>query len=249
MSDDPRVQVAQASRILFGLGVVDAFGHVSRRCPTRPDRFWMSRSMAPGLVCADDVIEHDLDGDPVGAPGARVFLERFIHAEMYRARADVGAVAHSHAPTVVPFTVVDAPVRPVAHTCGFLHGTIGAFDVAEHAGDGTDLLIRTAELGRALSRHLGDRAVALMRGHGFTAVAADVPEAVFRAVYTMLNCRLQLDALRLGEPRYLTAAEADACEASTRGQAGRAWDLWVRRFAVPSDPASSDELEQRMTGD
>ena len=102
MSDAPRIQVAQASRILFGLGVVDAFGHVSRRCPTRPDRFWMSRSMAPGMVHPDDVLEHDLDGNAVDAPGARVFLERFIHAEIYRTRPDVGAVAHSHAPAVVP---------------------------------------------------------------------------------------------------------------------------------------------------
>ena len=237
MSDDPRLDIAQASRILYGLGVVDAFGHVSRRCPTRPDRFWMSRSMAPGMVGPNDVLEHDLDGTPIDAPATRVFLERFIHAEIYRARPDVGAVAHSHAAAVVPFTVIDAPVRPLAHTCGFLHGTTGAFDVAEHAGDGTDLLIRTADLGRALARHLGDCAIVLMRGHGFTAVGAALPEAVFRAVYTMLNCRLQLDALRLGEPRYLSEAEAAACETSTRGQADRAWDLWVVEFAAAEGAA------------
>ncbi len=238
MSDDPRLEVVQASRILFGTGVVDAFGHVSRRCPARPDRFWMSRSMAPGMVGPDDVLEHDLEGAAVDAPGTRVFLERFIHAEIYRVRSDVGAIAHSHAPAVIPFTAVDAAVRPIAHTCGFLHGTGGAFDVAGHAGNGTDLLIRTAGLGRALARHLGDRAVVLMRGHGFTAVGAAVPEVVFRAVYTMLNCRLQLDALRLGEPRYLSAAEAAACEASTKGQVDRAWDLWVREFASPDGAES-----------
>jgi HCOMODA/2-hydroxy-3-carboxy-muconic semialdehyde decarboxylase len=232
VSGDLRLQVAQASRILFGLGVVDAFGHISRRCPDRPDRFWMSRSMAPGQVRPHDVLEHDLDGRAVDEPDARVFLERFIHAEIYRARPDVHAVAHSHAPSVVPFTVVDATVQPIAHTCGFLHGTGTAFDVADHAGDGTDLLIRTAELGRALARHLSDRAVVLMRSHGFTTVGDTVPEAVFRAVYTMLNCRLQLDAIMLGAPRYLTEAEAAACEAATRGQADRAWNLWVERFAL-----------------
>ena len=130
------------------------------------------------------------------------------------------------------------PVRPAAHTCGFLHGTIGAFDLAGHPGDGADILIRTPALGRALSWRLGDRAVALMRGHGFTAVAAAVPEVVFRAVCTTLNCRLQLDALRLGEPRRLPAAEADACESSTMGQADRAWDLRVARFAVLGDQRS-----------
>ena len=237
MSDDPRLQVAQASRILFGLNVVDAFGHVSRRCPARADRFWMSRSMAPGMVGRDDVLEHDLEGNPVDAPETRVFLERFIHAEIYRARPDVGAIAHSHSPTVVPFTVVDAPVRPIAHVCGFLAGTSRAVDVAVENGDGTALLVRTPALGRALALLLGDRAVALMRGHGFTAVGETVPEAVFRAVYTTVNCRLQLDALRLGEPRYLTPAEATACETATKGQADRAWDLWVERFALPNDVA------------
>lgn len=227
---DPRLEVAQASRILFGAGVVDAFGHVSRRHPERPDRFLMSRSMAPGLVTPDDVVEHDLDGEPVSSPGARVFLERFIHAELYRARDNVGAVAHSHAPSVVPFTVVDTPVRPLAHTCGFLDSVGPTFDVADQAGDGTDLLIRNAELGRALAAHLGEGAVALMRGHGFTTVGTNIAQAVFRAIYTASNCQLQMAAMQLGTPRFLSSAEAAACEASTSGQAGRAWALWVAQF-------------------
>lgn len=225
------LEIAQASRILFGLGVVDAFGHVSRRHPDRPDRFLMSRSMAPGTVTPDDVIEHDLDGEPVSSPGARVFLERFIHGEIYRARPDVMAVAHSHAATVVPFTAVEVAVRPLAHTCGFLHGTGPAFDVADHAGDGTDLLIRNAGLGRRLAVHLGQANVVLMRGHGFTAVGSSVPQAVFRAHYTAVNCDLQMKALQLGAPRYLSAAEAAACDASTNGQIDRAWNLWVAQYA------------------
>lgn len=227
---DARLEVARGGRILYAQGVVDAFGHLSRRHPDRPDRFLMPRSMAPGLVTPDDVVEHDLTGEPVGSPGARVFLERFIHAEIYRARPDVVAVAHSHAAAVVPFTVVDAGLRPVAHTCGFLHGVGPAFDVAALRGDGTDLLIRDAELGRALSAHLGDAAVALMRGHGFTAVGQSVPEAVFRAIYTATNCTLQLAAVQLGRPRFLSGAEAAACEVTNRAQVGRSWDLWVSQL-------------------
>ncbi|MDF7776466.1 class II aldolase/adducin family protein [Sphingomonas sp. AOB5] len=228
---DPRLEIARASRILFGLGVVDAFGHVSMRHAERPDRFWMSRSMAPGQVMPEDVIEHDLDGEPVSVPGTRVFLERFIHAELYRARPDIGAVAHSHAPSVLPFTVVDVPVQPVAHTCGFLHGTGPAFDLADEAGDGTDLLIRNADFGRAFARHLGEANVALMRSHGFTTVGTTLAQAVFRAAYTAYNCQLQMAALQLGEPRYLSAAEAAACDASTNGQVDRAWNLWVSQHA------------------
>lgn len=229
MTATPQREVAQASRILFGLGVVDAFGHVSRRHPDRPDHFLMSRSMAPGLVTEDDVLEHDPNGDPV-IPGARVFLERFIHAALYQARPDIGAIVHSHAPSVVPFTVVDQRIRPLAHTCGFLEKTAPVFDLADIAGDGTDMLIRNAEFGRAFAEHSGDNVITLMRGHGFTAVGDDIAQAVFRAAYTASNCQLQMAALQLGTPRYLTSAEAAACDAATIGQAGRAWDLWLTQF-------------------
>ena len=227
-ADDARMSVAQASRIVYAKGLVDAFGHVSSRHPDRLDRFLMSRSMAPGLVTPADVIAHDLDGVPVDNPGTAVFLERFIHAELYRARSDVHAIVHSHAPSVVPYTVVEASLRPIAHTCGFLR-TIGrTFDVADEVGDGSDLLVRDANLGRALAACLGDSAIVLMRGHGFTAVGKTVAEAVFRAVFTALNCQLLTTALQLGQPRTLSEAEAEACEQTTGSQSSRAWELWVK---------------------
>lgn len=227
---DPQLVLAQASRILYALGIVDAFGHVSCRSASGADAFWMSRSMAPGLVCPADVIEHDFEGSPVSDKAARVFLERFIHAEIYRSRPDVGAIVHSHAPGVIPFTVTSQRVRPIAHTCGFLGQMTAPFDVADVVGDGSDLLVRDAGLGRALAAHLGGGKVVLMRGHGFTAVGSSVPEAVYRAVYTAKNCELQALAMQMGEPKYLSAAEAAACDASTRTQTDRAWNLWVSEF-------------------
>lgn len=237
--DTARHELARASRILYARGVVDAFGHVSRRKPDAPDRFLMSRSLAPGLVCEEDILEHDLGGRAVDAPDARVFLERFIHAEIYRSRPDVQAVVHSHAPEVVPFTVVrTAALRPVCHMCGFLDSVRPAFDVADIAGPETDLLIRDAELGRAFAAHLGGAAVALMRGHGFTAVGSTLPEAVFRAVYTGINCRLQMSAVMLGQPVYLSEGEAAACDRATLGQIDRAWSLWLRELDGAPVPAA-----------
>jgi ribulose-5-phosphate 4-epimerase/fuculose-1-phosphate aldolase len=229
---DPRHEIVQASQILFANGVVDAFGHVSQRNPDRPQTFLMSRSKAPALVSLDDVLEVDLGGEPLCEPGARLFLERFIHTEIYRRHPDVNAVVHSHAVAVLPFTVVaSVPLRPVSHMCGFLRGLKAPFDIAKCAGDGSDLLIRSPELGRALAEHLDEAKVALMRGHGFTTVGGSIQEAVFNAVYTQFNARVLLDALRLGTPHYLSAAEAQACETTTLTQASRAWDLWVRRSA------------------
>lgn len=228
MKEEAAIQeVVDASRILSMLGLVDAFGHVSRRHPEHSDRFLMSRTMAPGLVTPGDVVEHDLAGHPVGSPDTKVFLERFIHSEIYRKRADVHAVVHSHAPGVLPFTVVDVPLQPVMHTCGFLHPPATTFDIADQAGDASDLLVRDPALGRSLAAKLGDASVILMRGHGFTAVGATVAEAVYRAHYTDLNCRVLAAALAIGTPKPLSAAEAEACERTTGAQSQRAWDLWA----------------------
>lgn len=226
--DAARLEVMKANHILAAKGVVDAFGHASRRHPDDPDLFLMSRNLAPALVQETDILVHDLDGEPVSEPRARVFLERFIHGEIYRARPDVQAIVHSHTPAVLPFTVSRKfRLRPICHLCGFLAGATRPFDIASIAGPATDLLIRSAELGRALADHLGQTSVVLMRGHGFTCVGDTMAEAVFRAVYTGVNSQAQLAAIALGEPVYLTEQEARACEEATRGQCDRAWNLWL----------------------
>lgn len=220
--------VAAGSRVLAQHGVLDAFGHVSARNPERPDRFFMPRSMAPALVTPGDVLELDLAAEPVSDPDARVFLERFIHSEIYLARPDVVAIVHSHAVAVVPFSAVPSVrLRPICHVCGFLAGVGQAFDIADHAGPSSDLLVRDAGLGSHLAAHLGEASVTLMRGHGFTCVGRSVEEAVFRAFYTVRNCEIQITAMGLGEPIYLTEGEMEACDETTAGQVGRAWGLWM----------------------
>lgn len=229
---DLRRDIASASRILAGLGVVDAFGHVSARVPGTEDGFLMPRSMAPAMVAPSDVVELDREAECAADRSARLFLERFLHAAIYRARPDVDAIVHSHSADVVPFTVVRGiGLRPICHVCGFLDKAPEPFDPAASVGDGSDLLIRTMALGDALARHLGGAAVVPMRAHGFTAVGSSIQEATFRAAYTARNCRIELDARTLGQPTWLTAAEAAACDATTRGQAARAWNVWVRDHA------------------
>lgn len=231
-SDGDRLQAAleelvSANHILFSTGVVDGFGHVSVRHPLRPGNFLIARSMAPALVRADDIVELDASGANVGGDLRPSYLERFIHAEIYRARSDVGAVAHSHSASVVPFGVVaEAPLRPLYHMSGFLAGGAPVFEIRDAAGDATDLLIRDGALGRALAESLGRSAVVLMRGHGSTAVGSDLRQAVFHAVYTEINARMQAQAMGLGAPTYLTEAEAAAAAATNSRQVDRAWALW-----------------------
>ncbi len=221
-----------ANHILFDQGVVDAFGHISVRHDKRPDRFLLARNMAPGSVTADDIIEHDLDGNPVNAGGRKVYLERFIHGELFRRRPDVMAVVHSHSHSVVPLSVVKgAKLRALFHMAGFIGQDAPVFEIREAGGDGTDLLISDNALGRALAEKFDGADIVLMRGHGSTVAGASIPQAVYRAVYAELNARYQLEASRLGEITYLTEAEGRACVDRVEGQVQRPWDLWKSQAA------------------
>jgi len=220
-----------ANRILFRHGVVDAFGHVSVRHDRRPDRFLLARNLAPALVEADDIFEFDLDGERVGTDDRPVYLERFIHSEIYRAMPAVHAVVHSHSPAVVPFGAVrDARLQALWHMSGFLGQEVPVFEIRDAAGPDTDLLIRTPALGAALARTLSGHPVVLMRGHGATVIGSDVRQAVYRAVYTELNARLQAAALQLGSVTYLTEGESTATSSTQDSQVTRAWNLWLREI-------------------
>ena len=223
-------ELVAANHILFDQGVVDGFGHVSVRHPASGDRFLLARSIAPALVTAADIMEFDLDANPLDAGGRALYLERFIHSEIYRARPDAGAVVHSHSPAVVPFSVArNVALRAVWHLGGILGEGCPVFEIREAAGPGTDLLIRNRALGAALAKSLGPGPVVLMRGHGCTVVGSTVRHAVFNAVYTELSAALQSEAMRLGAVTYLTRAEAEAAAACNAAQIDRSWELWKMR--------------------
>jgi ribulose-5-phosphate 4-epimerase/fuculose-1-phosphate aldolase len=223
-------ELVAANHILFDQGVVDGFGHVSVRHPASGDRFLLARSIAPALVTAADIMEFDLDANPLDAGGRALYLERFIHSEIYRARPDAGAIVHSHSPAVVPFSVTkDVTLRAVWHLGGILGEGCPVFEIREAAGPGTDLLIRNRALGAALAKSLGSGPVVLMRGHGCTVVGSTVRHAVFNAVYTELSAALQSEAMRLGAVTYLTRAEAEAAAACNAAQIDRSWELWKMR--------------------
>jgi len=222
--------VVAANQILADQGVVDGYGHVSVRDPTDPNRFLMARHVAPELVTAADVLVHDLDGNASAGPDVRLYSERFIHAEIYRARPDVNAIIHCHSPSLIPFGVTGVPLRPLYHMSSFLGAGVPVFDIHKATGRSTDMLIRNPELGRALAKALGAHPVALMRGHGAVIVGRDVQQVVYRGVYTMLNAQLQSQALALGaKVIYLDADEAKQAEATMDGTLTRPWALWLRK--------------------
>jgi ribulose-5-phosphate 4-epimerase/fuculose-1-phosphate aldolase len=218
-----------ANHILVDQGVLDGYGHVSVRHPTDKGRYLMARSVAPELVTAADVLEHDLDGKTPSQPDAKTYLERFIHGEIYRARPDVNAVVHAHSPSLIPFGVTGQPLRPLYHMSAFLGDRVPVFEIRA-VDKASDMLVRNPELGKALARTLGNAPVALMRGHGAVIVGPDLPHAVFRSVYTEMNARLQAEAMALGKKiTFLDPEEAKRAEKALEPTLGRPWELWKRK--------------------
>ncbi len=178
-------ELVAANHILYAESVVDGFGHVSARHDTNPDRFWLSRGMAPGLVTAEDVMEYDLDGNPIDARGRAMYAERFIHGEIYRRRADVKAVVHSHSPAVIPFRRYDAfrLLKPIFHMSAFLGDGVPVFEIRKSRWRNEDMLIRNASLGKALALCPATNRRPSCAAMASVAVGNSLPHAVFRAVY------------------------------------------------------------------
>lgn len=222
---DLLMDLVAANRILAMEGVLDGYGHVSVRSDKHPERYYMSRSVAPQLVKVNDIMEHGADSEPVGDE-RRPYLERFLHGEIYRQRPDVMAIVHSHSDAVIPFGVTRSVLKPIYHMASFLYSGVPVFEIRKTRPE-NDLLIRDAELGRELAKTLGKCSCVMMRGHGMTVVGDSIPEVVFRAVYTQMNARLQSAAGQLKGPiEFLTDEEGRRATATNRGTVERPWELW-----------------------
>ena len=221
--------LAAANRILVAQGVFDAAGHVSMRHPSASGRFIMSRAMAPALVRSKDLIELDLDGVACAADGRQAFIERFIHAEIYKARPDVMAVAHSHSASVIPFGLTGVPLRAMYHNAAFLAAGVPVFDIRENFGT-TSIVIDSPQKGAALAATLADKAAALLRAHGMVTVGPSLQAAVFRAVFTESSARIQQQAMAHGAAiAALEPEEGRLADAVNLATHGRAWDLWKQQ--------------------
>jgi HCOMODA/2-hydroxy-3-carboxy-muconic semialdehyde decarboxylase len=213
-----------AYRILAEYRVIDAYGHVSVRSPDNPQRYFIARSLAPEVVQADDILEYDLDSNPLDPRGRESVRERFIHGEVYKARPEVMAVVHNHSPSVIPFSVTGVPMRPIFHMAAFIGEGVPNFEIRDVA-KGTDLLVKTPQLGAALARTLGRHPASLMRGHGAVVVGENIARAVGRSVYLEQSAQLQMQALALSQNVvYLDDAEVRASVPVQNYN--RAWPMW-----------------------
>src|SRR4051794_6339699 len=190
-------ELVTANRILAREGVVDAFGHASVRHPELPGHYVLSRARAPECIDRSDLMVFAPDGTPVDARGRKPYAERFIHGAICEARGDVQAIVHHHSAAVIPFGVTTTPLRPLLHMCAGIGADIPTWDSRTGFGD-TNLLVTNQAMARDLAAALGERPVALMRGHGAVVAGTSLREVVFNSIYLQVNAELQLKAAALG---------------------------------------------------
>jgi ribulose-5-phosphate 4-epimerase/fuculose-1-phosphate aldolase len=229
-------EIVTANRILAREGVVDSFGHVSARHPDNPQRFLLSRARAPDCIEVDDIMEFTVEGEAVDARGRAPYLERFIHGGLYEARPDVQSVVHNHSPSVIPFGVTGRTLKPLLHMCANIGHEVPIWDSHDKFGD-TALLVDSVAMGRDLARALGAGRTSLMRGHGATVVGNTIRQAVFISVYLEVNAKLQMQAMAMGDIKFLTPGEVDKIMERTGPYSiNRAWENWCRRADRPVTP-------------
>jgi HCOMODA/2-hydroxy-3-carboxy-muconic semialdehyde decarboxylase len=229
---EARQELAIANRVLANEGVLDAFGHISLRHPTNPDRYLISRYGAAELMQPADILELTLDSKPVTPTSARLFSELVIHGAIYQARPDVNSVCHHHAVAVLPYCITGVELVPVMHLGASLGGKVPFWDSRDEFGD-TPLVVTTPEEGASLARALGKHWMVLLRRHGATLAGRSLRECVFRSVYTCRNAELQSRSMAMGSISTLSPGEAELCSqhSLTPRTLSRTWEYWSHRLA------------------
>jgi HCOMODA/2-hydroxy-3-carboxy-muconic semialdehyde decarboxylase len=229
--------LVSANRILaHEIHVLDAYGHVSVRSASNPNHYYLSRAIAAGMVTRGDIIEYDLDSNPVGGAKGDGYIERFIHGEIYKARPDVMAVIHAHSPEMIVFGATGIPLRNMIHVGSFINDGVPVFDVRKFGGTADDMLIRNPALGKALAGALGRKTAVILFGHGVALTGNSLAGAVSNSYFLNMNARIQLDALRVGGTvSYLEREPGAKPPVSTPAGSGannRAWEYWKRQVAA-----------------
>jgi ribulose-5-phosphate 4-epimerase/fuculose-1-phosphate aldolase len=231
-SDEARIEdLITASRMLANEGILDSFGHVTVRSTTDPGHFFMPRAMPPALVSRADIVELDLDCKPLTPNAPRLNGERYIHCEIYRARADVQSVIHTHDLAVIPFGLTSTPLRPVVAQAGFLPKETPLFEIRDAYGAAVErgMLVLNSSLGKALAAKLASNPVVLMRGHGETVVGGSVKEAPVRTIYTNIDARAQAAALAMGS-KITAMDDAELAFNSNENRPDRPWENYKQRL-------------------
>lgn len=226
-----REQLVRAGEILASEGYADlTLGHVSARVPDSDSFLIKRKGMAIDEVRLEDVVEVGFDGALRDDGDFELHLENVIHAEIYRARPDVGAVVHGHPPYATALAATTADLAILGHDAVLFADGLGRYD------DSIDLVTTPTE-GAAVAQALGSRRAVLLANHGVVVVGNDVPWAVLAAVTLERAVVIQSIATNLGPLRPIPPAQAIRLAPMKYRDAfvEEYWHLWLRRIDREAD--------------
>jgi ribulose-5-phosphate 4-epimerase/fuculose-1-phosphate aldolase len=210
-AENAAVAVAATARLVARAGLAEGFGHVSAR---DGDGFAITSTAPLGGAEENSILLLEGDGKPTERP-AGLPLEAPLHAAIYAARPQVGAIVRGHSPAAV-VVGLGAELPPVTHGLAGMAGELARFDDPQ--------LIDDPRRAEAAARALGDADCLLLRANGNLAVGRDLAEATVRAWFCEELARVWLAS---GRGAGLSAAELEQRGAHWPAERQRAW-AWLR---------------------
>jgi L-fuculose-phosphate aldolase len=213
-------ELALCLRMLEHQGIIDYNGHASIRCDA--GMLINVGSSQRSRLTADDICLIDLDGNLIEGKG-KPPLEFHLHAGIYKARPDVGAIVHAHPQWSTYLTMTGHDYSPVFAQGTLVH-PVPVLDTPDS--------INSPEMSAKLGAVMNDRPAALMKSHGAVTVGADIAEAFVLITYLEENARRQYMALQIGTPYAFSAAEIEAARTKlyTPSLFSRTWDHFAAKL-------------------
>jgi ribulose-5-phosphate 4-epimerase/fuculose-1-phosphate aldolase len=184
--NDVRLEMGKVIEELYGLQLITATGgNVSARAHDDPNSAFITPSGSfKGALSIEHFVRIDLDGQSLQEGGPKPSSESLIHAAVLRARPDVRAVVHCHAPHATTLVNADLPFLPISTESAFLANT----------GRIPFVVPGTPALAEALVDALGQGWAVLMQNHGLLVAArslrraADIAQIIERTCQIILGC-------------------------------------------------------------
>jgi len=197
-----------ALRIISHEGLSDAFAHLSARLNAGQNMLFMPRK-SPALVKARELFVADFK---------KVVPQSTVHQAIYKIRKDVGSVLHFHSPSVILLSVVGETVKPMHNYSAIFYEGVPVFE-----GTGQ---VESPERAGEIAQILGPAKAVILRGHGAVVVGQNIREACILSLYLEESARLQVEAIKVGTPKFFSSDEAERIAKRTFKAASteRAWE-------------------------
>jgi HCOMODA/2-hydroxy-3-carboxy-muconic semialdehyde decarboxylase len=205
-----------ALRIVDREGLSDAFAHLSARVNGGKKMLFMPRK-SPALVKASELFVVDFD---------KVVPQSTVHQAVYKLRPEVGSVIHFHSPAVILLTVVGQTIRPMHNYSAIFYEGVPVFE-----GTGQ---VESPERAAEIAQILGPAKAVILRGHGAVVVGRSIREVCILALYLEESARLQVEAMKLGTPNFVSQGEAERIAKRTfkTTSTERAWEHFVHKAQI-----------------